>query len=592
MVATLDALNTWPPAQAARLLDGIYEHSSWVTEAVLAQRPFQSLAQLKHALARVVDAAGPDAQRALICAHPELGGRVAEAGLTPESRQEQGRAGLDQCSPEELARLQALNQAYRERFGFPFVLAVRGPRGDGLRRAEILATLARRLQHPPALEQAECLRQIHRIAELRLQDRFGAVPVLGHELWDWHAALARHSEPEAQARGQLTVTYLSPAHRACAHELAERMRGGGFDHVAIDAVGNVVGLYEGADPGARRLLTGSHYDTVRNAGRFDGRLGILVPMACVRALARAGRRLPFGIEVLGFAEEEGQRFPATFMGSSALTGDFQPAWLTQRDAQGVSLAEVLAQAGLRAEDIAGLRRDPARYLGFVEVHIEQGPVLCEAHLPLGVVSAINGSLRYRAEVRGLASHAGTTPMARRHDAAAAVAELLLYAERRARQDADAVATVGELQVPEGSVNVVPGLCRFSLDLRAPSDAQRDALAHDVLVELQAIAARRGVQATWQETLRAAAAPSDPAWQRRWERAVQALGLPLRRLPSGAGHDAMQLHRVLPQAMLFVRGEHGGISHNPLESSTSDDLQLAAEAFSHLLEQLAAELAAP
>jgi N-carbamoyl-L-amino-acid hydrolase len=186
----------------------------------------------------------------------------------------------------------------------------------------------------------------------------------------------------------------------------------------------------------------------------------------------------------------------------------------------------------------------------------------------------------------MASHAGTTPMDRRRDAAAAVAELVLYVERRAAQDGDSVGTVGILQVPGGSTNVVPGRCEFTLDLRAPTDAQRDALVRDVLAELHAICERRGVQAQTEEMMRAAAAPSAPAWQQRWARALQALGAPLHRLPSGAGHDAMKLHEVMPQAMLFVRGLNSGISHNPLESTSSDDIDLGVRAFQQLLEQLA------
>jgi N-carbamoyl-L-amino-acid hydrolase len=332
-------------------------------------------------------------------------------------------------------------------------------------------------------------------------------------------------------------------------------------------------------------MTCSHYDTVRNAGKYDGRLGIFVPMASVRELHRRGRRLPFGIEVVAFAEEEGQRYAATFLGSGALVGDFRSAWLEQKDADGTLLRDAMQHAGLCLEDIPALRRDPAQYLGFVEVHIEQGPVLNELGLPLGVVTSINGSVRYVGEIIGMASHAGTTPMGRRRDAAAAAAELLLYVERRAAQDGDSVGTVGLLEVPSGSINVVPGRCRFSLDLRAPDDAQRDRLVADVLSELQAICARRQLQHRLEETMRASAAPSDPAWQQRWERAVEALGAPVYRMPSGAGHDAMKLHEIMPQAMLFVRGENGGISHNPLESSTSDDMQLAVDAFSHLLQQL-------
>ena len=466
---------------------------------------------------------------------------------------------------------------------------MRGPRGEGLDKGQIIAAFERRLQHHPEFEFAEALRNIHRIAEIRLADKFGIEPTLGHQVWDWAEQLAAYSDPGYAERGELTVTYLTDAHRAVADRLSHWMRTEcGFDEVTIDAVGNVVGIYHGAQADAPRLMTGSHYDTVRNGGKYDGRLGILVPMACVQTLSRSQRRLPFGIEVVGFAEEEGQRYKATFLGAGALTGDFDSRWLEQRDADGIPMREAMSRAGLREADIPRSRRDPSAYLGFVEVHIEQGPVLNELDLPLGVVTSINGSVRFVGEILGMASHAGTTPMDRRRDAAAAAAELVLYMERRGAAEPDLVATVGMLEVPNGSINVVPGRARFSLDIRATTDAVRDACIADVLAELQAICDRRGVSHTLEETMRVSAAPSAPAWQARWEKAVQAMGLPVYRMPSGAGHDAMKLHAILPQAMLFVRGENAGISHNPLESTTSHDMDLCIQAFQQLLEQLALE----
>ncbi|UUX95564.1 2-oxo-4-hydroxy-4-carboxy-5-ureidoimidazoline decarboxylase [Aquabacterium sp. J223] len=591
MPLTLDQLNAASRDEVVALLDGTYEHSPWIAERAAAARPFASLAALKAALARVVREATRDEQLRLVRAHPELAGKAMVAkALTAESANEQQVSGLTACTPEEFATLQRLNADYNARFGWPFILAVRGPRGTGLTRQQIIAAFQRRLAMPPALELAECLRHIHRIAELRLDDKFGQPPLQGQRVWDWAEALAAHSDPGFGEHGQLTVTYLTDAHRACAAQLQQWMRDVGFDEVSLDAVGNVVGVYHGADPASKRLLTGSHYDTVRNAGKYDGRLGILVPMACVARLKAEGRRLPFGLEVVGFAEEEGQRYKATFIGSSALTGQFDTAWLDQPDADGIPMRQAMAHAGLDPAQIGAIRRDPARYLGFVEVHIEQGPVLNELDLPLGVVTSINGSVRYLGEVEGTASHAGTTPMDRRRDAACAVAELVLAVERIASAAPDLVGTVGQLEVPAGSINVVPGRCRFSLDLRAPTDAQRDALATEVLAELKAICERRGLPYRLEETMRAAAAPSAADWQRRWERAVAARGVPLHRLPSGAGHDAMKLHEVMPQAMLFVRGANGGISHNPLESTTDDDADLAVQAFNRLLDDLAQDLA--
>ena len=587
---TLERLNAASRAEFTALLDGTYEHSPWIAEAAWDARPFASLAALKHALVRATRAGGREAQLGLIRAHPELAGKAMVADtLTAESMHEQGKAGLTACTPQEFARINELNTAYDAKFGFPFILAVRGPRGTGLSKRQIIAAFERRVANHPEFEFSEALRNIHRIAEIRLDDKFATEPALGNLVWDWAESLARFSEPEYAARGELTVTYLTEAHRATAAQLADWMRSEcGFDDVTIDAVGNVVGLYHGSDRSAKRLITGSHYDTVRNGGKYDGRLGILVPMACVRELSRRGERLPFGLEVIGFAEEEGQRYEAVFLGSGALTGHFDARWLDQVDAGGVRMRDAMAAAGLRPEDIPGLKRDAARYLGFVEVHIEQGPVLNELDLPLGVVTSINGSVRHVGEVLGLASHAGTTPMDRRRDAATAVAELALFVEKRAQSQPDLVGTVGMLEVPGGSINVVPGRCRFSLDVRAPVDAVRDACSADILAELDAICRRRGTSVRIDETMRASAAPSAPAWQARWERAVDALGLPVHRLPSGAGHDAMKMHTLLPQAMLFLRGENAGISHNPLESSTAHDIDLAVRAFQQLLEQLAPE----
>jgi N-carbamoyl-L-amino-acid hydrolase len=587
---TLETLNAADEAGFTALLDGVYEHSPWIAARAWAKRPYATLAQLKRGLVEAVRDASRDEQLGLIRAHPELAGKaMVSKTLTAESTNEQNKAGLTNCTPEEFATIQKLNADYNAKFGFPFILAVRGPRGLGLQKAEIIATFARRLANGPDFEFAEALRNIHRIAEIRLDDKFDQHPALGNLVWDWHEQLAAHSEPGYAERGELCVTYLTDAHRAAAAQLATWMREDcGFDDVTIDAVGNVVGIYHGADPSAKRLLTGSHYDTVRNGGKYDGRLGILVPMACVRELHRQGKRLSYGIEVVGFAEEEGQRYKAVFLGSGALCGGFDTRWLDQKDADGVTMRDAIAHAGLNVDDIAALKRDPSKYLGFVETHIEQGPVLNDLDLPLGVVTSINGSVRFVGEIVGVASHAGTTPMTMRRDAAAAAAELVLFAEKRGGAVADLVATVGMLEVPNGSINVVPGRAKFSLDVRATTNEVRDAAANDILAELAAICQRRGLQFSLEETMRAAAAPCATEWRQRWERAVETLGLPVFRMPSGAGHDAMKIHDILPQAMLFLRGLNAGISHNPLESITNDDTELCVRAFQTLLDQLATE----
>jgi beta-ureidopropionase / N-carbamoyl-L-amino-acid hydrolase len=591
MQLTIDQINQASLPQALAMLDGLYEHSPWIAELALAKRPFTSLGQLKHCMVEVLAGAGKEKQIGLIRAHPELAGKaMVSKELTSESTNEQSKAGLTHCTTEEFERIQTLNAQYNQRFGWPFILAVRGPRGTGLSRQEIISTLERRVLGHPEFELAECLRNIHRIVEIRLNDKFGVEPALGNEVWDWQESLAKFSDPGFKENGQLTVTYLTAAHQACSHEIKQRFKECGFDEVYVDAVGNVVGRYLGTQRNAKTLLTGSHFDTVRNGGKYDGRLGIFVPMMCVRELRNQGKRLPFGIEVVAFSEEEGQRYKATFLGSGALLGQFNPEWLEQTDVDGITMKQAMILAGLDVNGIAAIKRDPSTYLGFVEVHIEQGPILNERNLPLGIVTSINGSMRFLGKATGMASHAGTTPMATRRDASTAVAEIALYMEQRAAKDGDSVATMGMLHVPNGSINVVPGQCHFSLDLRAPTDKQRDALVMDVLTAIKVIAERRSLQIDVEESLRASAAPSAAALQTRWETAVGELGLPIFRMTSGAGHDAMKLHEIMPQAMLFVRGQNSGISHNPLESTTSNDIQLCVEAFQSFIYGLARDFA--
>ncbi|MBM3378787.1 MAG: allantoate amidohydrolase [Betaproteobacteria bacterium] len=584
----LDALNQAQGAEARGMLAGLYEHSDWVVERALEQAPFRSLAHLKHAFSRAVRAASAQEKLALLRAHPELAGRAALAGeLTGASQREQSRSGLQECSAEEYAAFHALNHAYRERFGWPFILAVGGPRANGLSRAEILESWRRRLDQPAESELAECLRQVHRIAELRLNARAGFAPHDGETIWDWAEALAVHSDDEARAQGQLTVTYLTAAHRRCAQQLDAWMRECGFDEVEHDALGNVVGRYWGSTgPGAPLLLTGSHFDTVRNGGRYDGRLGILAAMRVVALQQRCGRRWPFTLEVIGFAEEEGQRFSTSFLSASALVGKWDPAVLQRRDASGLSLEQVLRQAGFDPERIGAIARAPERVLGFLELHIEQGPVLLEIDLPLGVVTSINGSVRIMVELTGTASHAGTTPMPMRRDAACAAAEIVSFVERRCAAEPQLVGTVGMLQVPSGSINVIPGRCNFSLDVRAPDDAQRDRAVADILQHVEEVCSRRGIGKRVDTLMSVSAAPSDPELQAAWEQVVGHFGLPVHRMSSGAGHDAMRMAQLCPQAMLFLRCGNGGISHNPLETVTADDAQLAVESIARMLEVLA------
>ncbi len=574
MTITLDFLNRCDADAFVQSLQGIYEHSPWIAARAAGGRPYVQPAALKLALQQVVATATGDEQLGLIRAHPELAGKAAVAGeLTKESTDEQARAGLRNCSEQEFAKLQALNTGYNRKFGFPFILAVKGPDGNGLGRSAIIDTFARRLKNRRSDEIEENLRQIGRIAELRLNDLLGITPEFGTEILARADMLAQWSDDESA----LTCAYMTEAHRRVAAQLAQWMRDAGMQ-VAIDAVGNVVGRYLSDDPDAKTLVIGSHYDTVRNAGKYDGREGILLPIAAVRHLVERGEKLPFHLEVIGFAEEEGVRYQSTFLGSSAVAGLFDMALLDRTDAEGVRMRDALQAAGHDAGAIPALARDPSSLLGFIEVHIEQGPVLLEQGLPVGVVTSIAGSSRYLLDLTGTAGHAGTTPMTMRKDAAAAAAEIVLYVERRCSREPALVGTVGQLQVPDGSVNVIPGACRLSLDIRAADDAVREAAVNDVLKEIDAVCARRRIDFELTPIVSAQAAPCAPWLMGQLEASIARHGVPPMRLPSGAGHDAMMMARITDVAMLFTRCGNGGISHNPLETMTADDADLSCGIF--------------
>ncbi|SAI68878.1 N-carbamyl-L-amino acid amidohydrolase [Bordetella ansorpii] len=381
--------------------------------------------------------------------------------------------------------------------------------------------------------------------------------------------LGRHTD----IAGELTCTYLGAAHQAVAGQLAAWMREAGCDSVRIDAIGNVVGRYL-ARPGpapAACLVTGSHYDTVRNGGKYDGRLGILMGIGLVADLSAQGLRLPHDLEVVAFADEEGVRFGSTFLGSSAYAGHFDGALMQATDAAGTTLRTAMQDAGRDPDGIARAATDASRLAHYFEIHIEQGPVLLDRDLPVGVVTAIAGSVRRRLTLTGLAGHAGTTPMSLRRDAACAAAEIALYVESRCGQEPGLVGTVGQLEVPGGSINVIPGACRLSLDVRAAEDAVRDAALADIDACIARACGRRGVAWQSEELLRAPAVACDDAGRAAWREAVAAQGVPAHELLSGAGHDAMMIARIAPVSMLFIRCGAGGISHHPLETVEAADV---------------------
>jgi allantoate deiminase len=373
--------------------------------------------------------------------------------------------------------------------------------------------------------------------------------------------------------GKLTRLYLAPSYRAACEQFAQWAAEAGLD-ARIDAVGNVRARYEGKNPNAPSLMLGSHIDTVRDAGRYDGNLGALAALAAVEQLAASDTRLDHAIEVVAFGDEEGVRFSTAMTGSRALAGQLSATAMESKDRDGVTLAQALTTFGGDPERVYGAR---ARGVAaFAELHIEQGPVLEAKGYPLGVVAAINGATRMLVTVKGLAGHAGCVPMELRRDAVAAAAEMILAVEARAKAEPDLVATVGRLEVEPGAVNVIPGLARFSLDLRAPRDEWRRKAVSDIHAACVAVAERRGVEAVFLPVHEAPAYVCDAQIVGGFDRALAALGQPAFHLPSGAGHDTMVMGQMVPSGMLFVRCA-GGISHNPAEAITSEDCELALAA---------------
>ncbi len=568
---TLAELNALPAAQFVAMLGGIFEHSPWVAEGAVAARPFADIAALHAAMCEVVDEAGVDAQLQLIRAHPELASRAAMAGdLTAASNREQGGAGLKSLTRPQFEELMRLNNDYGARFGFPFILAVKGHNPDS-----IIAALDARLAHSPKEEQRTALEQIGRIARFRLEEL--VADDIGNEILARADELAKFSD---QPDG-LTCAYLTLAHRATARLLRDYMLAAGLT-AHIDDVGNVVGRLPSRTPDAKTLITGSHYDTVSNAGRYDGRLGILLPISVAARLQREGVELPFHLEIIGFSEEEGLRFQSTFLGSSAVAGCFDLQLLDRVDRDGISMRAALVAAGHDPARIPGLARERAQVAGYVEVHIEQGPVLLDAGLAVGVVTGVAGSRRSLVEIEGLAGHAGTVPMPLRRDAAAGAAEIVLAVEGFARA-AGIVGTVGQLQVPDGATNVIPGHCRLSIDLRSVDDALRAATAAKIDAGIAAAAARRKLDIKQTVVLDAAAVPCTPVLQQQFAASIERItSQPALSLPSGAGHDTMMMARLTDVGMLFVRCGNGGISHHPDETMTAADARLAADVFRDFL----------
>ncbi len=402
---------------------------------------------------------------------------------------------------------------------------------------------------------------------------------LGQRILDLADDLARWS----QQSGALTCTFFSDAHLAVANQLREWFAAAGLAG-SIDPVGNVVGRLPGARPGTGTLIIGSHYDTVHNAGKYDGRLGILCGLVVLESLRDV--RLPFAVELIGFSEEEGVRFGSPYLGSSVVTGRLDPSVFNLRDDDGSRLGDVITAAGYDPGRLPSMARRPEDVMAYLEVHIEQGPVLLDSDLPLGVVTAIAGGVRHALAIDGVAGHAGTVPMEARHDALLAAAEIALFVERRARAEAGLVGTVGRFEVPAGLINVIPSRCELSLDIRSQDDGAVERALADILAEAQAIAGRRGVRLSSRELLRAKVVPCAPRLQQLFADSIERAALPVKRLASGAGHDAVMFDGFTEIGMLFVRCGNGGISHNPLETVTAEDAGIAAQILRDTLVRMA------
>jgi allantoate deiminase len=383
----------------------------------------------------------------------------------------------------------------------------------------------------------------------------------------------------------LTRPSFTHAMRQVHAQVAEWMYAIGMT-VREDAMGNLIGRYAAEQPDAPTFIIGSHLDTVRNAGNYDGVLGVLIGLAAVATLYQQGRRLPFALEVVAFTDEEGLRFGAALLGSRAMAGSLDPALLARTDADGISIATALRAFGGDPQHLASAVRDPATLCGYCEIHIEQGPQLEAKGLPVGVVSAITGITRANAHFHGVAGHAGTVPMHLRHDALCAAAAFILAAETLARNTDGLTITVGQLTVTPGASNVIPSIADVSIDLRHHNDHTRIEAAMLLRDKAKAIAKARQVRLTWDDIQQIDAVPMDRELRRHLAAAIAAEGITPFELASGAGHDAMVIGTITPAAMLFVRCVDG-ISHNPAEAVALADVATSIAVVNRFLQSVAA-----
>ncbi len=403
----------------------------------------------------------------------------------------------------------------------------------------------------------------------------------GHSLGDAIVGRIDALAAISEAPDNLTRIFLTPEHRTAANLILAWMREAGM-WAQLDAIGNVCGRYEGDRPGLPCLMLGSHYDTVRDAGKWDGPLGLVTAICCVADLNRRGRRLPFAIEVTGFADEEGVRYTSALLGSRAVAGTFVESVLGTRDRGGITMRDALTQFGLDPDHIGAASRVRSELHGYVELHIEQGPVLETENLPVGVVSAISGATRLAAVLTGMAGHAGTVPMALRRDALAGAAECVTAIEQFCKTDQGLVGTVGYINAMPGATNVIPGRASFTIDVRSGADVQRKLAVADIVRQIETIAKRRELALQIDVTHENRTVPCAPWLKAQVADAVAAEGFRVFELPSGAGHDGMAIIDIADVAMLFVRCR-GGVSHHPDEHVEVADVDAGARVLLRLIE---------
>jgi allantoate deiminase len=384
--------------------------------------------------------------------------------------------------------------------------------------------------------------------------------------------------------GRITRRFLTPPVRQVYQHLRDRMESLGMS-MRVDAVGNLRGLWSPIGASGKRLILGSHIDTVPDAGAFDGLLGVVLALELVESATRMS--LPLALEVIAFSEEEGVRFGFPFIGSRAVTGRFDPSFLAHKDAEGISIQQAIENFSLDPHNLEAAIADQ-HAVGFIEIHIEQGPVLEAEDLSVAAVTSIVGQTRLGLNFTGHANHAGTTPMRLRHDALAAAAEWIAKVEALARRTEGLVATIGKLDVSPNAGNVIPGSVDLSLDVRHVHDSQRRTAVDELLAQAETIATRRGLTLRWTKKMDEPSVPMDERLTAFMTDAIEAAGFPAKTMPSGAGHDAMIMAGRMPTAMLFLRSP-GGLSHHPDESVREQDVEAALCVGEKFLERLAAEV---